>query len=359
MLYYLGILLFLVVGEILARILQLPDPFYFFKRRKNEFLPNAFAANYTIGFSAINFVGTNQANRIEINNVGILGDNMSMEKESDEYRIVMIGGSVWGSWFQSKEKTLHHLLNSQNVLQVDSKKIKFYICSIQGNNVQLSLTYLCNRCLFLKPDMLIIGTSDLGNMSLCSEQNLFLNLHKEGVTTSVFFLLQAFLTEFHLPRLIYWPQLSKKIWKDRSGLLWVQRDYHKEKGAFSKIKEVPSQYSLENYIKAMRAMAAVCTSMQIPTVMVAPSYISSINYKPLNNGKKHAVNAVNKFLRDVQSVNQQICGDNNIYYANIKVPEKEENFMDEIHFSDIGVEIFENMLLQSLLSAFPKIFKNK
>jgi len=119
---------------------------------------------YQIRTSGDEIIPNQSSSTININNNGFRGPEFSITKESDTFRIIMLGGStMFGTGATSDMTTIPgYLQSSFNENQLDYK-IEIINAGIQGADSNTELKLIENKLLQFSPDMIIIydGWNDL------------------------------------------------------------------------------------------------------------------------------------------------------------------------------------------------------
>ena len=103
---------------------------------------------------------------VNINSFGVRGDEFNLKKESDVYRIVMLGGStMFGVYATSDSVTIPSFLDKKIQRENPNFKVEIINAGINGADSFDELNFLKDRLLQLEPDMIFVydGGNDLLN----------------------------------------------------------------------------------------------------------------------------------------------------------------------------------------------------
>ena len=103
---------------------------------------------------------------ISINSFGIRGDDFNLKKESDVYRIIMLGGStMYGVYATSDSATIPSFLDKKIQRENPNFNVEIINAGINGSDSFDEVSFLTDRLLQLEPDMIFIydGGNDLLN----------------------------------------------------------------------------------------------------------------------------------------------------------------------------------------------------
>tara|TARA_Y100001936_G_scaffold238460_1_gene270307 strand:- start:3111 stop:4229 length:1119 start_codon:yes stop_codon:yes gene_type:complete len=103
---------------------------------------------------------------VNINSFGIRGEEFNLKKESDTYRIVMLGGStMYGVYATSDSATIPSFLEKKIEKENPNFNIEIINAGINGSDSFDEVSFLTDRLLNLEPDMIFIydGGNDLLN----------------------------------------------------------------------------------------------------------------------------------------------------------------------------------------------------
>ncbi|MEM1578027.1 MAG: SGNH/GDSL hydrolase family protein [Candidatus Pacearchaeota archaeon] len=96
-------------------------------------------------------------NVIKTNSWGFHTSEFNLEKESNEYRILVVGDSYAEAAQVPLEKSFHKLLEKAlNEKNTSKKKVVVYSIGISGNGTYLNYLYFLNYGKLLKPDLVIL-----------------------------------------------------------------------------------------------------------------------------------------------------------------------------------------------------------
>ena len=103
---------------------------------------------------------------VNINSFGVRGEEFNLKKESDVYRIVMLGGSaMYGVYVTSDLATIPSFLDKKIQRENPNFKVEIINAGINGSDSFDELSFLMDRLLKLEPDMIFVydGGNDLLN----------------------------------------------------------------------------------------------------------------------------------------------------------------------------------------------------
>ncbi len=107
-----------------------------------------------------------KTNSVNINSFGVRGDEFNLKKESDVYRIVMLGGStMYGVYATSDLSTIPSYLEKKIQKENPDFKIEIINAGVNGSDSFDEISFLTDRLLKLEPDMIFVydGGNDLLN----------------------------------------------------------------------------------------------------------------------------------------------------------------------------------------------------
>ena len=103
---------------------------------------------------------------VNINSFGVRGEEFELKKESDVYRIVMLGGStMYGVYATSDSATIPGFLDEKIERENPNFKVEIINAGINGADSFDELSFVTDRLLQLEPDMIFVydGGNDLLN----------------------------------------------------------------------------------------------------------------------------------------------------------------------------------------------------
>ena len=154
--------------------------------------------------------GMPQQSLFTTNNIGFRGPHLVYPKPPDEYRIFMVGGSTTECLYLDDTLTITYVLQSYlNSHCPDIAVFKVYNAGKGGDKSYDHVAMISQRIIHLQPDMIIVfpGINDL-LAAICGVD--YIHLPKtRNIYYSFLDLTKHLLTEFQIPRYIYYILIPK------------------------------------------------------------------------------------------------------------------------------------------------------
>ncbi len=364
------------VGEIVLWLLfPVEDPYAEAKRDRDThqaYIESQFTPNQRLLlYPEPDLPGMAPEVRFSTNNMGFRGADIAVPKPGHEYRIFMVGGSTTECLYLDDSATVTHALESfLNDRLPDSITARVYNAGKSGDRSYDHVAVIGQRLVHLEPDMIIVfcGINDL-TASIYGADYLHL---PTGRRRAVAFgnLVKYLLTEFQLPRRLYYLCRKFGAWGDEDDVLTaipLKSDY-KRKAALRKsqaLTDAAPRIDLVPYRNNLTTIAGLTAAHGISLVFMtqATTWNSAVDpgildwhWATFRNGiiyreevMDQAINAYNDVMRDVAREHNTP-----VFEAALLLPKSREFFYDDCHFNIDGARkaaamlgefLFENHLI--------------
>lgn len=308
--------------------------------------------------------GMGEMARFTTNNFGFRGSDLIIPKPSNELRIFMVGGSTTECVYLDDTLAVTHVLEkSLNDRLSDTTSVKVYGAGKSGDRSYDHLAMIGQRILHLQPDMIIVfcGMNDLTAAIYNADYTHM--PQADGAKISFFDLIKYILTEFQLPRRLYYAY--KGI--DRIGFgdellqsISFRSDYKRkvELRKSSPRTDNPPRIDLEPYRENLRSIIGLARAHDVTVVFITQAttwnsrvdpgtdewiwgtYKNGVTYR--TDLMDNAMKAYNTALREV-AVQDAVP----VFDLALLMPKSLEYFYDDCHFNIKGAQ-----KAGSLLGAF-------
>lgn len=294
--------------------------------------------------------GISGKNRITTNNMGFRGDYLTLPKPSHEFRIVMMGGSSTECVYIDEEQAIHTILEKELKKYTSNKDqiIKVYNAGISGDRSDDHIALLVQRIVHLQPDLIILL---MGINDLLAAMNNFNYLHFNHIQNQLNWkkLFQLMLTEFQIPRRIYYS--FKKIRGKTNEFINMpsKSDYRLK---HEKSMQVPltlkhPRKDLTSYENNLKTIVGVTKAHKIQLVFITQqstwnsqqdSLVSNWHWMLAIGGKRYKDDVMDKALQEYNKAMKKIASQFSIPVFDLEnhLPRTLEYFYDDVHFTVKG-----------------------
>ena len=131
----------------------------------NDYIPSSFLPNQKFTFrSNEGLIGIDSSIEFTLNNVGFRGDDLELQKNSNEFRIFLVGGSTTECLFIDDKKSIESQLQEKlSIHQERGIEVKVFNAGKSGDISTDHLAIISHRINHLEPDLVVLylGINDL------------------------------------------------------------------------------------------------------------------------------------------------------------------------------------------------------
>jgi lysophospholipase L1-like esterase len=360
----------LVVMVVAAEIIlwlffPIGDPYRLWKEGQvveSRYIESQFQPNLHLDFyPEPELSGMGEMARFTTDSLGFRGSEVVFPKPPDEFRIFMVGGSTTECVYLDDTLAVTHVLEEYLDAHIpDGVSVKVYGAGKSGDRSYDHLAMIGQRIVHLQPDLIIVfcGMNDL--TAAIYNADYFHLPQVNGARVSFFDLIKYALTDFQLPRRLYY--VYKGIVHVRSGDELLQsisfRSDYKKKVELRKTAPqtdkpprtdpAPYRENLQSIIGLVRAHHAKLVFLTQATTwnsQVDPraddwiwgTYKDGVTYRA--DLMDSALNAYNDALREVATQNNVPVFD----LAKV-MPKSLDYFYDDCHFNILGAKTAGDLL---------------
>jgi lysophospholipase L1-like esterase len=372
-----SIIIALILTEVsLSLLFPIEDPYKKYKMKEeitNRFIESQFPPNqdYTF-YPDIVLAGMPQKVKFTTNNFGFRSPYLSQPKPSDEFRIFVVGGSTTECFFLDDTNTVTHFLESHlNKAATENKKVTVYNAGKSGDHSYDHIAMISQRIIHLEPDMIIVfcGINDL---TAAIYETDYTHLPRESsLTFSIIDLTKHLLTEFQLPRRLYF--LYQSVFKKRSSDdVLMAINYHSNFGQVIEMRkshpvsDTPPRTDPEPYRNNLLTIIGIAQAHDVKLMFMTQATTwnsqidpatSDVHWMTFRNNVTFSMADMDVALESYNDVMRELAQSHNIPIFDLarRIPKSLEYFYDDCHFNVngsretgkwVGDFLLENQLLQ-------------
>jgi len=354
------LLVMVVAAEIfLWLFFPIGDPYRLWKEGQvveSRYIESQFQPNQRYDFyPEPEMSGMGEKARFTTNSLGFRGAEIVLPKPPDEFRIFMVGGSTTECVYLDDSLAVTQVLETYLKGRLsDAVAIKVYGAGKSGDRSYDHLAMIGQRIIHLQPDLIIVfcGMNDLTAAIYNAD---YLHLPQiNGARISFFSLIKYTLTEFQLPRRLYYAY--KGIAKVSSGDELLQsisfKSDYKKKVELRKTApqtDKPPRIDLVPYRENLQSIIGLARAHHVKLVFMtqATTWNSSVDprtddwiWGTYKDGVTYrtdlmdsAMNAYNNALREVAIPNNVP-----VFDLALLMPKSLDYFYDDCHFNIPGAK---------------------
>src|SRR5947209_8034662 len=346
----------LLLAELFLEVFApVPDPFEQLKyvQPVNHYIRSEYPPNFSLTTEPeAGLPGVHGRNRFSTNNMGFRGDDLTVPKPKDEFRIFIVGGSTTECLYIDDAKALNRVVQEQLQGHVPvGVNVKVYGAGKAGDASDDHVSMIVHRLVHLEPDMIILfaGVNDL-TRAIYRYDYLHYDYRYEGweEAKTKLPLWKLLATEFQLPRRIL--ILKHRLAPNEREVLEAitAKSAYQEKvrlRAAAARTDVRPRLELDAYANNLRTMIGVAQAHKIQLVFMTQQstwnsavdpnaqswhwmlYRARVTYR--EDFMDEALEALNEQMRRLDAENAIP-----LYDIAKAMPKSHEFFYDHVHFNE-------------------------
>ncbi len=357
-------LLTVVTAElVLSWLLPFPDPFAG-EKLDNDYIPSAHQANATLQIEVEDGLpGVSGTNSFTTNNVGFRGEALTLPKPTNEYRVVLVGGSTIECLGLADEDSIDQVLQTALAAQAPAGTVvRVYNAGKSGDRSPDHVAMLTQRIVHLQPDAVVVFA---GINDLLGAMHGYDYLHSGGSSFSLQRTFQLAATEFQIPRRLH--ALARRLRRPERAVIeeigW--RTNYREKAAVQRSRpttDAAPQTDLGHFEANMTTIAALSEAHGFVLALItqASTWNSSIDprakdwhWMRYRNNVVYGEAVMDSALEQYNGVIRQLASDRQLvlYDLAATAPKSLDLFFDDVHFNVAGAAQAGRGLAQALVAA--------
>ncbi len=349
------IMIMLVVIELILRMMPVDDPYKWFKQDRMSqincrYIPSQFSPNQKCQFeSNEGLPGVDSVITFSTNNYGFRGNNIK-DKKDNCYRIFLVGGSTTECLYIDDKNSPNNKM--QNLLKDIHAEV--YNAGKSGDTSVDHIAMLSHRLVHLKPDLIILlcGLNDLHRGGRYDYTHRWQGGYDGNNANSLLFDLKLFLTDFQIPRRVYYTVRPNSIETIRFESNYLE--------AISHLKKLPTnskepEANIVAYETNLRSFAGICKQNNIKLILVTQastwnskedSSINNLHWMSFIGEYRYQEEMMEKLLEKYNNIMKKVAFDSNVelYDLSKRVPRTKEYFYDDCHFNNNGADFYASEL---------------
>ena len=329
----------------------------------NNYIPSSYEANQKLHlYSNEGLYGIDSNIIFTTNNFGFRGDDLEEDKNKNEYRIFLVGGSTTENLYIDDSKSIE-------------KKIQNTLTSIIGTDIELKvlnagksgdistdhLSMLAHRINHLQPDLIVLlcGVNDL-RRSINGYDYLHMSNRAPVYLSKIF---KKTLTSYsQITRRILIIKNNLSINNDIEKITFSSR-YKKLFERNKKMKEIHlnKKYSTKYFENNLKSIIGLCKSNNTRLILLTQptTWNSKISKNIMNchwmtaakNNEKYFEVDLENGMKKFNNITRKIAYENNIILVDLDkiMIRSEEHFFDDCHFNNEGVNMVSNLLSETII----------
>jgi lysophospholipase L1-like esterase len=347
-------LLCLLVAEFaLRRIAPVQDPYAELKVPRpevNQYIKSEHPKNLRVVVDPeAGLPGMKGPNVFTTNNMGFRGDDLTIPKPANEFRVFMVGGSTTECVYLDDSNAITRVLqNELNKQPPNNLTVKVYNAGKSGDATDDHVSMIVHRIVQLQPDLIIVFA---GINDLTRSINDYDYLHYvQPVPLDRFRYLKYSLTESQIARRIYYlfnrnPQNFSQLFQE----IHLTSNYQEKVRVCNSLplSNARPRVNVGAFAYNLRTIAGVASAQGIKLVLMTQqttwSGPENANLKEwqwilCRSGAKYREDYLNEALTALNDQTRQVAREFSIPVYDLAgtMPKSRDFFYDDVHFNDRG-----------------------